>query len=197
MTEFHVKRCFVGIPLDAASSADVAEMTDRVDVQGMRRTPRENYHVTVKFLGDVDDPEIPQVIEALRLGCEGIEPFDLELTRLAYLPDVRRIRVLAAVSASDISPSRQRVKPVMRLYEQIEDAMEVVGFQREGRRYRPHVTVGRFKRRPRGAPDLDVMDWTPTGLTVDRVVLYQSLLERDGVHYAQLAEVMLGGGVDA
>ncbi|MBI1368592.1 MAG: RNA 2',3'-cyclic phosphodiesterase [Planctomycetes bacterium] len=177
--EFHVKRCFVALPLDAITRADMGDVLRGLDIEGMRPTGLENLHITVKFLGDVEDPDLPGVIEAVREAIRGVGRFELAAERLLYLPDARRPRVLAA--------EMDRPETVMRLYDQIEDAMEAVGFRREGRAYRPHVTLGRFRKPPRHVPDVSMVLTEPVICEVERVVLMESVLERGGAVYAELA----------
>ena len=177
------KRCFVAIPLDGAVRADLAEMMQRVRIDGLRKVPVENLHVTVKFLGDVDDARISEIIDGLTEAARGIGAFELNVEKIVYLPDARRARVLAV--------EFDRPAGLMQLVDQIEDMMQVLGFRREGRAYRPHVTVGRFKRPPRDAPDPESFQAPDAGFTADRLLLMQSILDRAGATYTPLAEVAL------
>lgn len=186
MVEFHVKRCFVAIPLDEVVRADLADAMAELTLPGMRRTPLANLHATLKFLGDVDDPQMPEVLEALQTATEGVTPFDLEVTELAYLPNARRPRVLSA--------KLDRPAALVRLHEQVEALMHAVGFQKEGRAYNPHITLGRYRKPPREVADLELLSGElagETGWRVERFVLFQSILEPTGPRYVELAEFRL------
>jgi 2'-5' RNA ligase len=182
MADNSAKRCFVAIPIDDVVRDDLVDATRRLKhVTGLRLVPAENMHVTVKFLGGVLDPQIDDVLEAMRLGVEGISRFPLNTEAIACIPNERRPRVLAAVL---------NCPPLLSmLVEQLEDAMQMIGFVREVRAYRPHITVGRFRRAPRGG--LPHVDLPPTGFVADRVELMQSILYEDGPRYQVMSSVAL------
>ncbi|MEX2672547.1 MAG: RNA 2',3'-cyclic phosphodiesterase, partial [Phycisphaeraceae bacterium] len=186
MVEFHVKRCFVAIPLDEMVVADLADAMAGLTLEGMRRPPLENLHVTVKFLGDVDDPQMPQILEALATATEDVPPFELELQGLTYLPNPRRPRVLAA--------KLDRPAPLLKLQQQVEELTHAIGFQKEGRVYNPHITLGRYRKPPRDVVDLQQASEQlkgESGWPVHSMVLLQSVLESAGPRYVELAEFKL------
>ena len=183
MPSASTKRCFVAIPLDEAVHADLVEMMQRVRIDGVRKIPIENLHVTVKFLGDVDDASISEIIDGLTEAARDIGAFELNVEKVICLPDARRARVLAV--------EFDRPAALMQLVDQIEDMMQVLGFRREGRAYRPHVTVGRFKRPPRNAPEPESFEAPDAGFTADCLLLMQSILDRAGATYTPLADVAL------
>ncbi len=184
MADFHVKRCFVAIELDEIARADLGDSMDRIDIDGLRLGNPQNLHVTLKFLGDVEDPALPGVIERLRHAAAGIGPIELNATGIAYLPDARRARVL---SATVDSPPE-----LLQLFHRVEDAMADAGFRREGRPYRPHITIGRFRKPPRRAPAPQTLPFGPTSWTAEAITLMQSDLGPGGPTYTPLAEMRLG-----
>jgi len=184
MGEYPTRRCFIALPLERVVTGALGRFMDGVDLPGLRRVPPENLHVTVKFLGDVEDPALEQVIEALDGAVAGAAAFDLAVEAVTYLPDRRRPRVLAAALS--------RPEAVVHLHGRIEDALAETGFRREARAYNPHVTLGRFgrRRRPRSAaalPPPQTFEVAPVGFSVDQVLLMQSELKRSGPRYLSLA----------
>jgi len=163
--------------------ADVRDLTRSIDISGMRDTKPENLHVTVKFLGDVIDPEIPEIIEAMKPATENVPAFELTLRAIRYFPNPRRVRVVTVVT--------DEPDAVMRLHQQLDDACDAIGFRREGRKYHPHITLGRCKKSPRVCPRPEEIDVPAVTMPVQRVVLYQSVLEPTGVRYVELADVKL------
>lgn len=176
------KRCFVALPLDEALRADLVEATMVLrQVDGLRVAPPANWHITLKFLGGVFDSQIEDVIAGMRLAAEGVRRFAVDVRGVGCLPSARQARVLAA--ELDCPPL------LSMLAEQMEDAMAAAGFQREGRAYRPHITLGRFKRPPRfRLPTIALPD---SGMRAERIVLYESVLEREGPTYYDMASVEL------
>jgi len=195
MPDFSTKRCFVAIWPDDIARADLDDLMRDVDIPGVRVTPTEQRHITLKFLGDIEDPDIPAVIDAMRDAAAGVEPFDVDLTGVAYLPDVRRPRVLVA----EVAPC----DGLQRLFQRFEDASAAIGFRREGRPFRPHITLGRFRKRrgkPRGRrrpeahaepPPAAAFDPLESGFRVKNVCLVQSTLDTTGPTYTPLAEAPL------
>ena len=179
MPSYHVKRCFLALPLDEVAIADLADLMSGVQIEGLRPTRPENLHVTLKFLGDVDDPDLPGLIGALQNVAQECQAFELSLTEIAYLPTPRRPRVLAA--------AMDRPPPMIQLFNWIEEAVADLGFPREGRAFNPHITLGRFRNPPRRLPSPAVFQLSPTTIPVDRFVLMQSTLGGQAPTYAELA----------
>jgi 2'-5' RNA ligase len=102
-------------------------------------------HLTLKFLGDVQERELDGVFGAVRRAAEGVPPFRFETTGLGAFPSPRRPRVIWL-----------GVEPRDELYD-LAEAVEVelsdLGFPRERRPFRPHITIGRI-RDPRGSGDI-------------------------------------------
>ena len=184
MPDYPSKRLFIALPLDEVAIADLRDAMTGVEIEGLRLTRPENLHVTLKFLGDVDDPLIADLIVTLQDVAAGHRPFELAMTGITYLPDARRARVLAA--------AMDRPAAAMTLFEQVEQAAYELGFPREARPYRPHITLGRFRRPPRSLPPPDSFRLAPTTLPVSRLVLVHSTLGGEAPVYTELAEFPLG-----
>lgn len=188
MTQLQVKRCFVALPIDDMVAADLADVMAELTLPGMRRTPAENLHVTLKFLGDVDDRQMPHILEALATATEDVPAFELEIVQIGYMPNPRRPRLLAART--------DRPAALQKLHEQVEELTHAVGFQKEGRAYNPHITLGRFRRAPREREDVEPISRRVAGeigWRVGRAILMQSILESTGPRYIELAEFPVAG----
>lgn len=180
MPDYPFKRCFLALPLDEVAIADLTDAMSGVAIDGLRLTRPENLHVTLKFLGDVDDPDLPRLIELLQRIAVECRPFELNMTGIDYLPDARRARVLAA--------KLDRPAALAALFDCIEEASFDLGFPREGRAYHPHITLGRFRRPPRMAPAPDTFRFTPTTLPVASFTLLESTLGGSAPTYTPLGE---------
>ena len=127
----------------------------------------DDYHVTLKFLGDLPEARQPELIAAAAPVAAMTAPFTVTLAPAGAFPSLQRPNVLwAGVEASPALAD---------LPARLEEAMASIGFPREGRPYRPHVTVARC--RPSNgvgewpAPSERLFpDWTAT-----RFVLMQTL----------------------
>ena len=145
---------------------------------GARWTPREQMHVTLRFVGDVDGG----VFDDLRAALGEVSPpaFAMRLKALGHFPPRGEPHVLWA----GVTP-----EPALELLQHgVEQAFEPLGFPTEGRAFRPHVTLGRTARdaRPRDLAGLEAafaqipFDRT---VTISELDLMQSTLRPDGPVY--------------
>jgi len=184
-------RTFLCLPIDEALrerlSALGRNLRERVHVRASWVRP-ENYHVTVRFLGEID----PMLTIPLRDACDivaaRIPPFGLRIDRLGAFPSAERARVLWA--GGDGPP------PFRALVSSVEDELTTLGFERGREAAVSHVTVARIKGRPDGsireAFDAlrDVPEWV---LRVERLALMESELTPYGARYNPLFSLPLRG----
>jgi 2'-5' RNA ligase len=132
-------RLFVAINLPEWVSDRIFAGTDRLRaLRGIRWGGPAAVHLTLKFLGDVDDDRAREIAAMLGMVAAEHEPFDLRLTSVGGFPSLQRPRVVwLGIEA------RQEL---LELQQGLEDALAALGFERETRRYHPHVTLGRVRR---------------------------------------------------
>ena len=160
----------------------------RADV---RWVEEENFHLTLKFLGETPQPRLAAAAASLAEAGAGVSGFRLRAEGLRVFPDLRRARVLWVGVADDSG----RLSP---LVQRLEAAFARRGFAPERRPFRPHLTIGRVKR-PTAALDrlaslLDTHADFDAGQTrVDEVVVFASQLRPSGPVYQPLARARLNG----
>jgi 2'-5' RNA ligase len=125
-------RLFTGleIPFDVGQSLSVL----RGGLPGARWIDPENYHVTLRFIGDVDDVIAHEV--ASMLGRVRREAFELRVDDLKSFGG-RRPRAIVATLAAE--------QALMELQAEHERLMQRVGLEPEGRKYTPHVSLARLR----------------------------------------------------
>jgi 2'-5' RNA ligase len=135
-------RLFTGleIPSDIGQALSML----RGGLPGARWITPENYHLTLRFIGDVDDLVAQEV--ALMLGRVRREAFDLHLEGLTSFGGRRPRAVVAAVAPAP---------PLLEVQAEHERLMKRIGLEPEGRKYTPHVTLARL----RDSSSLDVADY--------------------------------------
>lgn len=114
-------------------------LRERRDYSAVRWVPPDKIHLTLKFLGQVDEGRIPEVIAALEESSSGITQFKLTVHGLGCFPNARRPTVIWAGLASQVSLAAELVK-------RLEDSFDRLGFPRETRPFSPHLTLGRVRR---------------------------------------------------
>jgi 2'-5' RNA ligase len=144
----------------------------------------ENFHLTLKFLGHVDQPRLESVEAALAAAVGGRPRFELTCAGLGAFPTARRPRVIWA-------GVRDGAKAAMRLAEAIEHALAPLGFEPEGRAFSAHITLGRLRvpgRDPALTTALEAAGGRLFGTApIDRVALMRSDLSPRGARYTELA----------
>ena len=99
----------------------------------------ENLHVTLLFLGEVDERELPPLCRAVSVTCGRHERFPLSVETVGCFPNPRRPRVVWA-GVGEGGPE------LVALHDALEPPLMELGcYRREERSYTPHVTLGRVK----------------------------------------------------
>ncbi len=184
------QRLFVAVEL-ASVARQVEEIQSLLravaaDVNWVRP---ENFHLTLKFLGATPDERIESIRQALARAVSGMEPFEVELSRVGAFPSPSRARVVWV----GLAPER----PLVQLAGRVEDELEGLGVAREERPFAAHVTMGR-RRTPRRD---EMLQKTLGELTVAsgarsriaEAVLMQSHLRPGGPVYTPVARFPFKG----
>jgi len=179
-------RLFVAVPLPDDVRHALSTLIRGAAPGGLpgRIVPPANWHVTLRFLGDVDDlgrDRLFKELDAARLG----EPFVVGWGGLGAFPQPGRATVLwvaADRGAADLS----------RLAADVEDAVVAAGFPHEERPFRSHLTLSRIRPHQDVARLLEAAGPLDLAMTVDRVVVYRSHLGRGGARYEEIEEFPLG-----
>lgn len=153
----------------------------RPHIEDAKWVPPENLHVTVSFLGWVDDERVDEIARALQASAAACARVPTRLAGLGVFPGTSGARVIWAGLADEAG----RIAAVaMRLHQ----GLAQIGFDPETRPWQAHATIARL-RRPR-AVSLGV-EVEPVGFDIDQVVLFQSRLQRPSPVYLPVAIVPL------
>jgi len=129
-------RLFVAIPLPEEVRRALAGIA--AGVPGARWTPLENLHLTLRFIGEVPEPDFHDIAEALS-GIAGA-PFRIRLKGVGQFGDRRRAKVLWA----GVEPGAE----AQLLRNRIENRLIRLGLEPERRKFIPHITLARLKDTP-------------------------------------------------
>lgn len=146
----------------------------------VRWVPPESQHVTVKFLGEVADGRLDEIARAVDASTAGAKPFTLPMVDFGAFPSPQRPRVVWA--------GCEGVPPLELLQDRVEREMAGLGFEIEGRPFRPHVTLGRARPKARAgdfrgfADLLESLAFQAEPL-VASLDLMESRLSRQGARY--------------
>ncbi len=179
-----VRAFFAWAPPEAARAevaAQVRALRERPNGDAVRWVRSEGYHVTLRFLGNVALPRVPELVAEARQALRDAKPFAVRLGSPEAFPSARRPRVVVLA----LEPEAE----LAALAGHLEAAAVRCGLPPEKRRFHAHLTLGRL--RSARLPELALPAASPGPLAVSEVVLFQSDLGRDGSRYTPLARLPL------
>ena len=157
----------------------------RGGIYGARWISPENYHLTLRFIGDIDERTANEVADML----DGVRraPFEITLTGLDHFGGKKPRAIFAAAAPSS---------PLIELQAEHERIMQRIGLPPESRKFTPHITLARL----RDASGIDVAGYLSSRLafrairfSVYRFVLYSSRASTGGGPYIVEADYPLRG----
>ena len=182
-------RTFIAIKLDDDVRRAAVRMIEQIQQpdDGIKWVPTDNLHLTLKFLGDVDNTEVHQVCQVLRGVCGQYEAFGLHFKGAGGFPELSRAKVLYA-GIDDASGA------LTEIVSQLEDDYAELGFKREARDYVPHLTLGRCARKPSEQLIEKINEHSETDfgrMTVSSFCVYASFLDKSGPTYQVMDTVVI------
>jgi RNA 2',3'-cyclic 3'-phosphodiesterase len=183
-------RLFIAIDIPEQIRKAIGELLDilkKYDAD-VKWIPPENIHLTLKFLGSTPDSIVTRIQEALLPLVSSYEPFYITIRSTGVFPNKKYPRVIwIGIVDSDI---------LKELRDRIENAMSLLGFQREDKAFHPHLTLGRVQAQ-RGMislmGELELFHDRQFGtFRVDQVKLMKSELKPKGAEYRCLHTIPFG-----
>ncbi len=182
-------RCFIALELSDETRSELSRIIEVLkgagaDVKWMKPG---SIHLTLKFLGYVDEEKIPVISGKLKDIAGEIKPFDVALGGIGVFPDWDYVKVLWV----GLESGADKVKE---LAARTEDIMSGEGFEREKRDFSPHLTLGRV-RAAKKKRELKERAYSvkvePPSNRISKVVLFKSELTPQGALYTELASAKL------
>ncbi len=200
-------RAFVAVELDAALRSSIARTQDHLKQALAKAIPAvrlqwvrpESMHLTIKFLGSIEERRVSEIQQALSSALHGQLPFTVEVGGVGVFPDLRAPRVLWLGLSGQSGPENASCdrQDIRQLAAAVDRALGAIGFLPEDRPFQPHLTLARIKERSRevGKALQDLGLLKPAllvgRLEVEAVSLMKSDLKPSGVVYTKLWELLL------
>lgn len=149
----------------------------------------QNIHLTLKFLGHIAPHRIAEILSSIKPIVIRHPPFTLVPEGCGVFPHARSPRVFWLGIRDDSGVLSE-------LQEEIECALETLGFPREKRPFTPHLTIGRVRlyRKPKDlTPKFLALEFSEPAFEVDHITLMRSDLKPTGAIYTPLEIIPLGG----
>jgi 2'-5' RNA ligase len=184
-------RSFIALELSDEARVELARIEEALKKSdaNVKWVKPESVHLTLKFLGYIDEEKIAPISEKIEKIASGISPFDIALSGIGVFPSWRQARVIWV----GIEEGAENVKT---LAGQVEEAMAREGFEKEERSFRSHLTLGRV-RSPKNKEKLEKealsIEVKPAKSHISKIILFKSDLSQKGAVYTPLFTADLSG----
>jgi 2'-5' RNA ligase len=182
-------RSFIAVEVPADVRAKLAAIQERLRQSGaeVRWVAPENIHLTLKFMGSVDEELMDDIITIMRESVAGLAAWTAEVKGVGSFPSARKPRVVW-VGVAD------RDGQLDQIHRKLDRGLRRLGVAGESRRYHPHLTLGRVKSDTLNLVEaVDSLREMEVGsLSVESLTLFQSDLKPDGAVYTPRAKVAIG-----
>jgi len=186
-------RTFIGVAVSEPIRAAAKLIQRSLALSGadVKWVEPQNLHVTLLFLGEIDDTDLVHACRVTAKAAAKEAPFTMRVGGVGAFPTPRRPKVLwgGITDGADA---------LLRLHTAIsEPLLELGTYRQEERGYTPHLTLGRAK----GEDDANLLatelpkhlSWNAGFALVEEVLIYSSELRRDGMEYTVLGRSALEG----
>jgi 2'-5' RNA ligase len=146
---------------------------------GLKAVDLGQLHVTLKFLGDTEESLVPKLDEIMRTASNGVAPFSIRLHGSGTFPPKGSARVVWV--------GLEGTEPLAIIASRLESSLQELGFEPEGRAFKPHLTLARVKDPRASGSAIALADKYATAdfgsVDVDRILLKKSVLSPRGPSY--------------
>jgi len=187
-------RLFIAVTVPEEIKSEIektqTELRRALPKASVRWTKRAQFHLTLKFLGNVDAQRVGPLTKALGAACQGFGPLELRAERIGFFPDLRRPRVVWV----GMHDQQEQLAGVQRA---IEAATRDYTAEESTERFTGHVTLGRIKSLSR--TEAEALAALAASLatrffgawTAGAVELFRSQLSPEGARHTTLASIPL------
>lgn len=184
-------RAFIAIELSEELRSTLAQVQSHLKYSGadVKWVEKDNIHLTLKFLGEINEEKCEKVKSILDEICSSIKPFEISLKDIGAFPTIDYPRVIWVGLDNGAEGSKG-------LAEKIDDELSKIGSQKETRPFAAHLTIGRVrspKNKEALKQKLSTLNLQPSTKTqlINSVILFQSKLTPKGPIYTKLHEAQL------
>lgn len=180
------KRIFIAVDISEEARQKVAkyisELKEKFPEIKVGWDRPEKLHLTLKFLGETDANQLENLTEIVKKIAGEISNFRLQISETGVFPSPRNARVLWLGVKGDIE-----------IMQKINSFLEIecgkIGFKREKRIYKPHLTIARIRepKKPKELSEIHLEnEFEPAPFEVSEIVIYESKLQPAGSIYQKI-----------
>jgi 2'-5' RNA ligase len=174
-------RAFIGVPIPLDIQNKITSLIQplkKIDaLEILRWQPPENWHITLRFLGDIQEEKRQPLIAAIQSALKDTAPFSLNFSSLKLFPNPKSPIALVLQPEHVIDLTVLAIK--------IDKASNSVGFESEKRAFKPHLTLARIDRKKHASIEINVETIKVPNLsfTTNQIHLYKSDRTENGSRY--------------
>lgn len=177
-------RAFIACDISHAGIKDVLEEIKKTGAN-IKLVEPENTHLTLKFLGEIQEEMAGKIGEAMKRSCLGTSPMEARLSGVGVFPSLTYMRVVwIGVECPELE----------KLQHKLDSALSELGFRKE-KGFKPHLTIGRVRSAKNKQSLLEAVEKLKDAeigtLKIDAIKLKESRLTPKGPIYTDIEEVKL------
>lgn len=179
-------RVFIALELNDEMKEYIDKKTKLIKkhAQKGRFTTRDNFHLTLKFIGNIEPDELTDLTAAMTNAASNIQPFSINLSTVDYFQKGR-----SKILYFDVIDQFNQLN---NLFELLEAALATKGYPKDQRAFTPHITIGRKVRLKPSVEKLNaLLALNPRAITVEKISLMESTRINDRLRYIPLTTVQL------
>ena len=185
-------RAFIAIDLPESIKSFLSEAQEALKLYGFRVkwVRPQSIHLTLKFLGDIATADTDKIAKAMTLAARGCPIVSLTAKGIGVFPNVRRPRVIWA-------GLNGQLETLVNLQQTLDAHLSVLGFARDTRAFKSHLTLGRVKGkivpdRLKAAID-KLKEFESESFETNRIILFKSELRSTGAVYTEVRKIAFQG----
>lgn len=179
-------RAFVAVKLSEEVINEICKLQaslKKYAIKG-RWTHKENFHITLKFLGEIDVVDISEIKNSIRTAVRGFRSFDVRLNEIGYFKGNDEFKVLWIGTEYN--------KNLEQLHYSIDEELSKAGFKREDRAFKSHITIARDISMIISIEEINkLFQIKPDSFVIDEIFLMESKIEDNKRKYIPLFSIPL------
>ncbi len=183
-------RAFIAFHLPENVRKHIRDLQDHLRSGGLhlRWVAPENIHLTLKFLGDINPSDTERIAQAMSQSVQETSRLHLGAKGIGVFPTVRKARVLWIGLSGD-------THELIQLQNRLDDRLSDLGYEKESRPFKAHLTLARAKESPDPKELVQAMEkfasFASPDFSAEELILWQSQLKPSGAVYTKLRSVFL------
>lgn len=175
-------RAFIALEIPEAPLNEILAIRDKhiKDAQNFKWEPLDKLHITLKFLGDVDEPQIENIAEKIDTALAGYTKLQLSFSEFGIFRKDNKPRIFWL--------GLKENETLINLALEVDNICSSLGFEREKRKFKSHITLLRIKNDENINSILSMLKLKlpEINFTSDKITIFKSVLKQSGSVYTLL-----------